>query len=204
VNLCEPAAGPGWKPLPANGIYGALAARLGEGRTGVVFADDSDDDPCSWRTIARDLATHGYAVAVFKAGGGDEARQALTIGRALQRRTGAERIVLIGASVGARAVLQAGAMHPKHVTGLVALSAERRINTNPSDLLPQVRDIQKPLLSVGSTKDPLTRFGRDTRAFDQAIPTSSLLLVSGDAHGVELLRRPRVSAAILKFLSAQS
>jgi hypothetical protein len=90
------------------------------------------------------------------------------------------------------------------VTGLVALSAERRINTNPSDLLPQVRDIQEPLLSVGSTKDPLTRFGRDTRAFDQAIPTSSLLLVSGDAHGVELLRRPRVSAAILKFLSAQS
>jgi pimeloyl-ACP methyl ester carboxylesterase len=204
VNLCEPAVGPGWKPLPANGIYGAAAARLGDGRTGIVFADDSDDDPCSWRTEAQTLASQGYAVAVFKAGGGDEARQALTIGRALQRRTGAERIVLIGASVGARAVLQAGATHPEHVSGLVALSAERRINTNPSDLLPQVRTLRLPLLSVGSSKDPLTRFGRDTRAFDRAIPTSRLLLVSGDAHGVELLHRPRVRAAILRFVSAQS
>jgi pimeloyl-ACP methyl ester carboxylesterase len=200
LDRCEPPVGPGWQPLPTHGIYGAPAARLGGGgRVGVVFADDSDDDPCSWRREARALATQGYAVAVFQTGGGDEARQALTIGRALQR-TGARRIVLIGASVGARAVLQAGAMHPEGVHGLVALSAERRIGSNPSDLLPQVRSIRLPLLSIGSTEDPLTRFGRDTRAFDRAIPSSRLLLVGGSAHGVELLRRPRVRAAILNFL----
>jgi pimeloyl-ACP methyl ester carboxylesterase len=94
-----------------------------------VFADDSDDDPCSWRREARALASHGYAVAVFQAGGGDEARQALTIGAAL-RRTGPRGIVLIGASVGARAVLQAGAMRPHGIQGLVALSAERRIGSS--------------------------------------------------------------------------
>ena len=202
LDQCVAAVGPGWQPLPASGVYGAPAAHLGSGRLGVVFADDSDDDPCSWRREARALASQGYAVAVFKAGGGDEARQALTIGAAL-RRTGPRRVVLIGASVGARAVLQAGALHPHGVQGLVALSAERRIGSNPSDLLPQVRSIRLPLLSVGSLGDPLTRSGRDTRAFDRAIPGGSLLLVSGDAHGVDLLRGrhgPRVHSAILRFL----
>ena len=85
LDQCVPAVGPGWQPLPASGIYGAPAAHLGSGRLGVVFADDSDDDPCSWRREARALASHGYAVAVFEAGGGDEARQALTIGAALRR-----------------------------------------------------------------------------------------------------------------------
>jgi len=201
---CEPAVGPGWQPLQASGIYGAPAAYLGSGRLGVVFADDSDDDPCSWRREARALASRGYAVAVFQAGGGDEARQALTIGAAL-RRTGSRRIVLIGASVGARAVLQAGAMRPHGIQGLVALSAERRIGSNPSDLLPQVRRVRLPLLSVGSRKDSLTSFGRDTRAFDRAIGGGTLLLVSGDAHGVDLLRGrhgARVRAAILRFLRA--
>lgn len=168
----------------------------------MVFADDSDDDPCSWRREARGLAGRGYAVAVFQAGGGDEARQALTIAAAL-RRTGPRRIVLIGASVGARAVLQAGALRPHSAQGLVALSAERRIGSNPTDLLPQVRRVRLPLLSVGSLRDSLTNFGRDTQAFDRAIPGSRLLLVSGDAHGVDLLRGrhgARVRAAILRFL----
>jgi pimeloyl-ACP methyl ester carboxylesterase len=202
LNQCKPKAGPGWQPLKATGVYGAPAAYLGSGRVGVVFADDSDDDPCSWRREAQTLAKQGYAVAVFKAGGGDEARQALTIGAAL-RRTGPRQIVLIGASVGARAVLQAGALHPRGVHRLVALSAERRIGSNPSDLLPQVRSLRLPLLSVGSVGDPLTRYGRDTRAFDKAIPGGSMLLVSGDAHGVDLLRGrhgARVRSAILRFL----
>jgi pimeloyl-ACP methyl ester carboxylesterase len=202
LDQCTPAVGPGWQPLPASGIYGAPAAYLGSGRVGVVFADDSDDDPCSWRREARALASRGYAVAVFQAGGGDEARQALMIAAAL-RRTGPRRIVLIGASVGARAVLQAGAMRPHSVQGLVALSAERPIGSNPTDLLPQVRRVRLPLLSVGSLRDSLTNFGRDTRAFDRAIPGGSLLLVNGDAHGVDLLRGrhgARVRAAMLRFL----
>jgi hypothetical protein len=202
LDQCTPAVGPGWQPLPASGIYGASAAYLGSGRVGVVFVDDSDDDPCSWRREARGLAGRGYAVAVFQAGGGAEARQALTIAAAL-RRTGQRRIVLIGASVGARAVLQAGALRPHSAQGLVALSAERRIGSNPTDLLPQVRRVRLPLLSVGSLRDSLTNFGRDTQAFDRAIPGSRLLLVSGDAHGVDLLRGrhgARVRAAILRFL----
>jgi pimeloyl-ACP methyl ester carboxylesterase len=202
LDACTPPAAAGWRTLPARGIYGAPAARLGSGELGIVFANDSVNDTCEWTREAQALADEGYAVAVFEAGGGLEARQALTVGRAL-RTAGAKRVVLIGASVGARAVLEAGAMKPAGVSGLVALSAERTVSPNPGDLLPQVRGIRLPVLSIGSRRDPLTRFGRDTPAFARAFAHGRLLLVDGSAHGVELLRgRPgaRVRPAIRQFL----
>ena len=42
---------------------------------------------------------------------------------------------LIGASVGARAVLQAAAEHARGLAGVVALSAERRVGASQGDLL---------------------------------------------------------------------
>jgi hypothetical protein len=43
-----------------------------------------------------------------------------------------------------------GAQHPRDVVGLVALSAERRVTSNPSDLLAVGRRVRVPVLSVGS------------------------------------------------------
>jgi pimeloyl-ACP methyl ester carboxylesterase len=196
-----PSAGRGWQPLSA-GSDGPLAARLGSGRLGVVFVDDSTDDPCAWSKQARDLAARGYAVAVFKSGGGTERKQALAVAAAL-RRSGARRIALIGASVGARAALQAAASHPPGVDGVVSLSAERRVRTDLTDLLPVAKRVRLPVLSVGARDDALTRFGRDTRAFARALSHDRLLLVSGPDHGVELLdgkHGRRVRAAITRFL----
>jgi hypothetical protein len=199
-------AGPGWRPLEATGATGAPAARLGRGRVGVVFANDSINDACSWSAEARALAGHRYAVAVFKASRGLESDQAVTVGAAL-RAAGARRVVLIGASVGARAVLQAGVAHPRGVVGLVALSAERTVTTSPGDLLPDMRRVRLPVLSIGSRGDPLTKYGRDTRALDEAIAHDRMLLVSGSEHGVELLgglHGVRVRGAIVRFLRSLS
>jgi dienelactone hydrolase len=159
LDRCE-SAGPGWQPLEVTGTTGAPAARLGSGRFGVVFANDSDND-------------------------------------------GARRVVLVGASVGARAVLQAGVEHPCGVVGLVALSAERSVSTSPGDLLPDMRHVRLPVLSIGSRGDPLTTYGRDTRAFHRTLANDRMLLVGGSAHGVELLRgrhAPQARGAILRFL----
>jgi pimeloyl-ACP methyl ester carboxylesterase len=123
----------------------------------------------------------------------------LVVARALQR-TGAQKIAAIGASVGARAVLVAGAQHPPNVAGLVALSAERRLAPPPTDLLPIGRRVRVPVLSIGSRRDPLTSFGKDTLAWHRTIPDDRALVLSGDAHGVELLRNRRVRTAILTFL----
>ena len=197
-------AGAGWTALPTAGRYSPAATRLGRGRVGVVFANDSDNDACAWSREARSLAEHGFSVAAFETVGGwsFEADQVLTVARAL-RRTGPRRIAVIGASVGARAVLQAAAEHPRAVVGLVALSAERRITSNPSDLLPVGRRVRVPVLTIGSRHDVLTSFGKDTLAWHRTIPDDRALILSGRNHGVELLRdshRRRVRSAILGFL----
>jgi hypothetical protein len=116
-----------WRPLPTAGIYSPTAARLSRGRVAVVFANDSDNVTCAWSAEARSLAAQGYAVAVFETAGNwtNEYRQVVSVAHAL-RRTGVRRFALIGASVGARAVLQAAAEHPGGVAGVVPLSAERR------------------------------------------------------------------------------
>jgi pimeloyl-ACP methyl ester carboxylesterase len=198
-----PSAGAGWQALTTSGEYSPpSAAHLGGGKVGVVFANDSNNDACDWNREARALVDRGYAVAVFDASVAYESRQALAVAAAL-RRAGTRRIAVIGASVGARAVLQVGAAHPSGVAGLVAMSAERRINSNPNDLLPIGRRVRVPVLTVGSRQDPLTSFGKDTAAWHRTIPGDHVLLLSGDDHGVELLsdrHGPRVRAAILAFL----
>jgi dienelactone hydrolase len=195
-----PSPGRGWQTLPGSEL--PPAAQLGSGRLGVVFVDDSTDDPCAWSKEARALAARRYAVAVFKVGGGTEYKEALAVAAAL-RRSGARRVALIGASVGARAVLKAAATAPPGVAGVVALSAERRVRGDATDLLPVAKHVRLPVLSIGSREDLLTRGGRDTRAFDRTIPRDCMLLVSGADHGVDLLdgeHGRRVRAAIARFL----
>src|SRR4051812_4028961 len=197
-------AGRGWTHLATSGQYQPSAARLGDGRLGIVFANDSVNDTCVWMP-ARALATRGYAVAVFETAGnyGYEAPQVREVAAAL-RRAGARRIALIGASVGARAVLQVAAQHPRGLAGVVALSAERKIiPAYPGDLLPIGRRVRVPVLSVGSRGDPLTAEGNDTRAWHRTIPRGRLLLLTRSDHGVELLaarHRRRVRGAIRAFL----
>jgi hypothetical protein len=61
------------------------------------------------------------------------------------------------------------------------------------------------VLSIGSRGDPLTKYGRDTRAIDRRLAHDTMLLVSGSAHGTELLggrHGPEVRGVILRFLRA--
>ena len=100
-------------------------------------------------------------------------------------------------------MLPAGVAHPRAVVGLVALSAERTVTNSPGDLLPDMRRVRLPVLSVGSRGDPLTKYGRDTRALDRKLAHDTMLLVSGSAHGTELLggrHGPEVRSAIRRFL----
>jgi pimeloyl-ACP methyl ester carboxylesterase len=194
-------AGAGWVKLPTRGYYSPDAARAGAGRTGVVFANDSNNDACSWLREARSLIGSHYAVAVFDSPSvGYEIDQAVSVIGALRRRAGVRRIVVIGASVGARAALRVGAEHPRAAIGLVALSAERSIRSDPSDLLRIAPRIHVPVLSVGSRNDPLTMFGKDTKAWDRALPDVRTVSLPGSGHGVELLSNHRVTTAILSFL----
>jgi pimeloyl-ACP methyl ester carboxylesterase len=196
-----------WSPLPTSGYAAPDAAYAGNGRIGVVFVNDSTNDACAWSALARELTGRGYVVAVFDGPSASyQVDQALSVAAALRRRTRVRRAAMIGASVGARAALQIGAEHPRAAVALVALSAERRIN-HGGDLLPLSRRVRVPVLSVGSRQDPLTSFGRDTRAWDRTIPRVRTLLLPGAGHGVEFLHGRhgrRVRAAIVRFLGSTS
>jgi dienelactone hydrolase len=201
-------AGAGWRPLAVRSHGQAIdAATLGDGRVGVVFANESGNDPCPWLPFAGELARSGDRVAVFSYGAGAADAQLLAVARAL-RGAGAGRVGLIGASVGGRAVIQAAARNPAFVAAAVSLSAERSVAALP-EILPGARRIRVPSFYIGSREDGYTTFGRETRDFHRVTPArvNKMLLVPGGDHGVDLLsdsNGPRVRGAIVAFLAANT
>jgi len=196
--------GPEWTALETTGDSSPYAAVAGRGSVGIVFANDSNNNACSWNREARALVDRGYAVAAFDSPSASyEVDQALSVAAALRDTAHVEKLVVIGASVGARAALQIAAEHPREAAGIVALSAERRINGG-GDLLAAGRKIDVPVLNVGAAYDPLTSFGKDTTTWDRTIPHVRTLALSGSDHGVDFLHdrhRPRVQAAIARFIA---
>jgi pimeloyl-ACP methyl ester carboxylesterase len=93
------------------------------------------------------------------------------------------------------------ARHDPRVDAVVTLSAERTERSDARDAARAARRIRIPALTIGSRNDGWTTFGADTRAIHRAIPApvSTMLLVPGAAHGVDLLSPP-MTAAIVRFL----
>jgi pimeloyl-ACP methyl ester carboxylesterase len=192
----------GWKPLRLALNDNTEAATLGRGPAGVVFANDSGGSACGWIGFAQDLARAGHPVAVTDGPGATERMLAAAVAL---RVAGARSVVLVGASVGGRAVLQAASLQPDAVAGVVSLSGERTVPGDPKDVLPTARHIRLPVLLVGSRQDGYTKFGADTRALHRAVPAKVnwLLLLSGGDHGVDLLSDEHagvVRNAIERFL----
>jgi pimeloyl-ACP methyl ester carboxylesterase len=195
-----------WRSLRLAVNDGTEGATLGDGRTGVVFANDSGGSACGWIGLAQDLAFAGHPVAVTD-GPGDADRM-LAAAVAL-RVAGARTVVLVGASVGGRAVLQAASLRPDAVVGVVSVSGERTTPSDQHDLLRVARQVRLPVLFVGSREDGWTNFGADTRALHRAVPArvNRLLMLSGGDHGVDLLADRHAGAvidAIERFVSARS
>jgi dienelactone hydrolase len=202
------AVGPGWRPLAVRLHRESIdAAMLGDGRVGVVFANESGNSACDWLPFAAELARRGDRVAVFSYAGGAPAAELLAVARSL-RVGGARRIGIIGASVGGRAVIQAAAHNPPDIAAAISLSAERSVAALP-EILPAARRIHVPSFYIGSRQDGYTTFGRETRDFHRVTPArvNKMLLVPGGDHGVDLLSDrygPRVRAAIEAFLTANA
>jgi dienelactone hydrolase len=198
---------PGWQRLRvADGPAALDAAVLGHGRLAIVFANDSRNQACTWLPFARELADRGMQVALFEyasVGNPDEVRATA----AALRRNGARRVIAVGASVGARSVIELAAKASPGVDAVVSLSAERQISLRYRDILPAARHVRLPSLYVGSREDGYTSFGKETIQLHDATPasTNELLLVPGDDHGVDLLagrNGGRVRSAVLRFASA--
>jgi hypothetical protein len=177
------------------------AAMLGRGSVGVVLANQSDRDLCSWLPFARVLKRAGYRVLVFDYGNLQPWIEVAAAAKTLHR-FGAEHILLIGASEGAKASIIAAARPTTPVTAVVSLSAERYFRDG-TDVKQWVTKLTRPILFVTAKNDPYA--ADDTTALYRACnsPDKNLVTVAGDAHGVGLLGRTTgalVRGDILAFL----
>jgi pimeloyl-ACP methyl ester carboxylesterase len=173
----------------------------GDGALGVVLANQSDRDRTAWAPFARLLAARGYRVLTFDYGGDSPEADVAAAARALER-LGARRVVLMGASQGAKAALMAAAATPPDVVGVVSLSAER--TAGGQDVVPSARRLRLPALFVTARADPWSM--RDTPLLERAASNTAgrrLLVVPGDVHGIDLTANDRVKRAMLVFLRSR-
>jgi hypothetical protein len=178
------------------------AALIGRGSTGAVFANQSGGTLCDWLPFAR-LAAHGVRSLLFDYSGADYVDVTRVAIRAL-RAAGAHRVVLVGGSLGGQVAVRVAARPPPGLTAGATLSAER-IGRSLGDVLPYARRVHIGSLYVGSTGDGYTTFGADTRALYRATPATGkrIVLVGGDAHGVDLLsgaHGKRIGRLVLGFI----
>jgi pimeloyl-ACP methyl ester carboxylesterase len=185
---------------------------LGSGRVGLVVGHQHGSDLCEWLPLARELAGRGYRVLAFDfAGSGDsrpgpgEVRVDDDVVAAAEqlRRRGAERIVLIGSSMGGTAVLSAATRIRPPVAGVVSLSGPASFQG--VDAGAAVERLRVPVLLVAAADDQ--PFADDARAMYRAAPVRDkrLLVVGGGGHGTSMLEfgddAPRVLAAVRKFIA---
>jgi len=185
---------------------------LGTGRRGLVLGHQLGSDLCEWLPQARAFARRGYRALVFDfAGFGDsqhgpaDTRVDTDVVAAAEqlRRHGADRIVLIGSSMGGTAVLSAATRIRPPVAGVVSLSGPSGFGG--VDAQGAMARLRVPVLFVVAADDQ--HFTEQARVMYRAarVHDKRLLVIPGGGHGTGLLEfgddAPRVRAAVRGFIA---
>jgi alpha-beta hydrolase superfamily lysophospholipase len=172
-----------------------LAGHLfGHGKVGVVLAHQSDGNLCQWVEYATHLASLGYTALAFDfrnvgsssvrhypanlRWGGDVAGAA----RALRQR-GATKVVLVGASLGGSAVVQAAVNVQPPVDGVVSVSGAADL----SNAIQSAPALRVPVLYLAGSGD--RDFAADAKRLYAATREQAkrLLLLDDSRHGTALV-----------------
>lgn len=173
-----------------------LEGRLfGSGTIGVVMAHAFPADQSSWYEFAHELSREGYLVLTFNFRGYGESegtREISVLDRDVVAATqyltdqGAEKVVLIGASMGGTASLVAASKI--EVSGVATVSAPTGFMG--LDAIQALIDVFEPRMYVAATDDP-SNAEQAAEALLRADPTARLKLVGGSAHGTDMLKGRR-------------
>jgi alpha-beta hydrolase superfamily lysophospholipase len=181
-----------------------------------VLAHGYPSSLCEWTLYAPVLARAGFRVLMFDFRGFGKSRRGRTgdyladiRGAAAElRRRGAERVVLMGSSFGATAVLSATpTVRPRpagvvSVSPLLTLSGRVSSFSPPGSLAPRIRS---PVLLMWARGDYRYRSG-EARRFLRAVPArdKGVATFPGEWHGVSLLQGvPAANRLLLTFLRRQ-
>lgn len=184
--------------------------RLGKGRKAVVLAHQVRGDACQWSSYAKRLARLGYLVIAFDfrgygdsqtRGGRAAFRLAADVAAATRaaRVRGAQKVFVVGASMGGTAVLAAAANIRPNVSGVVSLSGPAFFSS--LDALKLAPRLTVPALYVVGQLD--SDFVPDAqKLYDAAASADKAIHVLPVAqHGVDLVRSDaRARALVEEFI----
>ena len=176
---------------------------LGTGGTTFVLSNESDENLCGWLPFVHTLERHGDSALLYDARDPSQIPAEAAAAARAARAAGARRLILTGASVGARGSLIAAAKPPPGVAAVISLSAERTIRSDPSDLVRRIRGVRIPTLLISARDDPFVGGATATLAGALATTHKRVLIVPGVDHGTSLLTgaaAPRVLSSILAFV----
>ncbi|NUS10755.1 MAG: hypothetical protein HOY69_05020 [Streptomyces sp.] len=173
------------------------AYATGKGGTALILAHQADGDVCQWVPDARKLAADGYRVIAVDSTGSEVAE--LTAAATYARSKGAHKVLLMGASMGGTAVLEAAGSITPPVNAVVSLSAPAHFDE--LDAAGTVPGLTMPVFYMASQDD--TAFADSTRKLSKATTKAGendLTIVPGTNHGVSLLDDAGNLAKVRAFL----
>jgi pimeloyl-ACP methyl ester carboxylesterase len=187
------------RPIVVTAPSGLPVAILGASQRAVVLSDESDENACSWLSLATTLAAAGYRVALYDYTGDPRANLTSVVG--YLRGTAARSIALIGASEGAKTSIVVAAGLSPPADAVVSLSAEEALQGTL--VAPYAAQLRVATLFVTAQDDPF-RAATASVAFYRSAPAADkrLLVRPGMEHGTELLSDPVVRQAVLDFLAS--
>jgi len=200
------------------------AARYGSGQRAVVLVHQRGSDLCGWadhvpdlvalglQVLAIDLRCHGYSECPVDDAGDDLSRDyAADVGAAVAEldRTGAAKVGVMGASLGAAAAFVAAGRYPDAIDAVVGLSifsASASVSatgvTSASDAAAHVTAPTLICLSTGDSSSIQEGVADTLIAAGTARADSSVVVRSGGTHGWDLLADPTVQQHVVAFLKA--
>ena len=184
------------KPKEGDAVQAVV---IGRSKRAVVLSNTAYNEPCDWAPFARELATSGYQVVLWKyASSGLEQIGELSAVIAETRRRGAEKVVLAGGSRGGCLSTMTSNEPGIEVNGIAILSCAAVFNRrSPTETAPWATKVKVPLLHITGEGDNIPTLDEARKEFASYPITDKKLVIvpRTGAHGDQLLSVPGSAAS---------